>query len=179
MLPTRQNSLLDKSNKIYDFNSKEKAFREILKDFQNVIYRYCLTCTRNTADAEDLTQEVFLKLHENMANLKKDMPVFHWLIRTARNLNINHAQRKKIETKAKINKALEERESKNSFDMTELSQALEQLDEKEHELLILRYLEGYSCEALAYHFGTTANAISIRLYKIKLKLDAYLRAQQL
>lgn len=157
--------------------STKKGFDELVLKYQNLVFRYSLTCTGKHADAEDLTQEVFLKLYENVQKIDTDKPLVHWLLKITKNANINFLNKKKNEKKAlKIqSREIETKEETNAY---ELNAALNLLEEKEHEMISMRYFQDLSCEAIGKIFNITPNAVSIQLYRTKGKLKQILEKQK-
>lgn len=156
---------------------EKKGFEQLILKYQDLVYRYSLTCTGKTSDAEDLTQEVFIKLIENIQRIDPDKPLIHWLLKVTKNANLNFLSKKKNE-----NKALKEQSQKMAADSAknnawELNAALATLEEKDHEMISMRYFQDLSCEAIGKIFNMTPNAVSIQLYRIKNRLKQTLKDQ--
>jgi RNA polymerase sigma-70 factor (ECF subfamily) len=62
------------------------------------IYRYIVSLTRNPAEAEDLTQEVFLRLYDGLADGALHEVPYQWLLTVARNLVVDLARKRRSET---------------------------------------------------------------------------------
>jgi RNA polymerase sigma-70 factor (ECF subfamily) len=62
------------------------------------VYRYIVSLTRNPAEAEDLTQEVFLRLYDGLADGSLQEIHFQWLLTVARNLVVDLARKRRSET---------------------------------------------------------------------------------
>ncbi len=70
------------------------AWSELVQTQHRRIYALCFRFTGNAADAEDLTQDVFLKVHRNLANFDISKGSFQtWLTTLARNLLVDHFRR--------------------------------------------------------------------------------------
>ena len=82
---------------IRNIQSGLKGLDLLIIKYQDLVYRYSLTCTGKTSDAEDLTQEVFIKLFTNIKNIDAEKPLVHWLLKVTKNANINFLNRIKNE----------------------------------------------------------------------------------
>ncbi|MEO6246798.1 MAG: RNA polymerase sigma factor [Opitutaceae bacterium] len=71
-------------------NGDETAFEEIMRNHREKIYLTCRALLRQHADAEDITQETFIRAHRALANFRGDSSLSTWLQRIAVNLARNH-----------------------------------------------------------------------------------------
>jgi RNA polymerase sigma factor (sigma-70 family) len=170
-------SIKEDSALIRKIQNENKGFDQLILKYQDLVYRYSLTCTGKTSDAEDLTQEVFLKLFENIHKIEADKPLVHWLLKVTKNANINFLNKKKNEKKAITAQVKEQVTNETESQAWELNLALAKLEEKEHEMISMRYFQNLSCEAIGGVFNMTPNAVSIQLYRIKNKLKQFLKEQ--
>ena len=65
------------------------AFAQVVITYQSRVRAFCIRMVRNTADADDLTQQTFLKVWQNLATFRGDTSFIAWTIRIARNLCID------------------------------------------------------------------------------------------
>ena len=75
------------------------AFGELVKKYQRKIYSLIYQMTFNHAEADDLSQEVFLKAYKALPKFKKKSSFYTWLYRIAVNLVINQLKRRRYEKK--------------------------------------------------------------------------------
>lgn len=73
------------------------AWEELTERYGGRIYNLALQFARNTAEAEDLTQDIFLKLYRNLHRYKGNAPLLAWSLRLSRNLCIEHYRRTRLE----------------------------------------------------------------------------------
>jgi RNA polymerase sigma-70 factor (ECF subfamily) len=71
------------------------AFDEIVQQYKNKIYNYVCRMTNDSPDAEDITQEVFIKAYVSIGAFRKDASLDTWLYRIATNLVIDRFRRGK------------------------------------------------------------------------------------
>jgi len=67
-----------------------EAWDELIARYGERIYNLTLRFAKNPTDAEDLTQEVFLRLYRNLHRYRGDVPLVAWALRLSRNLCIDH-----------------------------------------------------------------------------------------
>jgi RNA polymerase sigma-70 factor, ECF subfamily len=70
-------------------------FRTLVERNQSMVYSIALRALNQREMAEDLTQEVFLSLHENLASIESEDHARNWLRRTAANRSIDEIRRLK------------------------------------------------------------------------------------
>ncbi len=73
------------------------AFNEIVARYKGKIYNYLYRMTGNAEDAEDLTQEVFVRMYTNIRTFRAESSLSTWLFRIAGNLSVDSFRRKKKE----------------------------------------------------------------------------------
>jgi RNA polymerase sigma-70 factor (ECF subfamily) len=71
------------------------AFEELVSAYEKKIYNYCLRMTNSREDAEDLTQEVFIKVYRSLKNFKGNSQLSTWIYRIAHNICIDNYRRNK------------------------------------------------------------------------------------
>jgi RNA polymerase sigma-70 factor, ECF subfamily len=71
------------------------AFNEIVGRYKNKIFSYLYRMTGNAEDAEDLTQEVFVRMYTNIASFRAEASLSTWLFRIAGNLCVDSYRRGK------------------------------------------------------------------------------------
>jgi len=78
-----------------NYSSENSATSQInLEQYRNGLFRYSLSLTRNLDDAEDLTQETFLRAFSSLHNLRNEKSIQGWLRRIAENLSKDNRQKR-------------------------------------------------------------------------------------
>ncbi|MCM8784024.1 MAG: sigma-70 family RNA polymerase sigma factor [Candidatus Omnitrophica bacterium] len=157
-----------------------KAFEEIYRMTSAFVYNVALRITCNQQDAEEVTQDVFIKVYRNLKNFRFRSAFSTWLYRIAVNTAINKYRRKVKEQnlnmeykenvisasdEEKLNEALEKSDSKATVD-----RLLRLLDEKQRTCLILREIEGLSYEEIKEVLKIPINTVRTRLKRAREKL---------
>lgn len=143
---------------------------KIEKEYDN-IFRYALYHTGSKEDAEDITQETFLKYLEHSEYHKKDSEI-KILYTIARNLCISlHRKVKPV--------PLEEEPPAdgNILDSVALRLAMSKLDDDDREIIILRFVNDENISVIAEIFGTSRFTMSRRINKIIKQLKSELREE--
>ena len=108
-------------------------------------YRYALSLTHNQHEAEDLIQDVWLKLYINNDN-KRSKPLFYTSIR---NLFIDRYRRKKLIAVEQLDENEVPDQSLPDLSIVEIDKCLEKLRPEEREVLFLNGVEEYTAEEIA------------------------------
>lgn len=74
----------------------QQAFEHLLDRYEKPIYRMIYGIIKNRQEAEDLTQEVFVKVYKKIKTFRKESKLYHWICRIALNQSRNHLARQKI-----------------------------------------------------------------------------------
>ncbi len=72
-----------------------KAFQQLVEAYQRMVVNTCFGIVHNTADAEDLAQDVFMEIFRTAENFRGDSKISTWLYRIATNRSLNHIRNKK------------------------------------------------------------------------------------
>lgn len=168
-----------------------EAWDEIIERYGERIYNLALRFTGNSAEAEDLTQDIFLKLYRNLDRYRGDVPLMAWALRLSRNLCIDHYRhhrsRKLAETVSdEVLRHLPsgedlERSSQKRERRRLVQQVLAEMSESLASVVMLRDLQGLSYDEIATFFEVPVGTIKSRLNRarrelvrrVRERLDAY------
>ena len=143
------------------------AFGLLYDKHVDAIYRYVYYRVRDDAEAEDLTSDVFMRALKAMPRYEPRQAFLAWLYRIARNAVIDRARRGNRQVS--FEDALEHPNADKVLDPDEqilatsdnatLREALAQLTPLQQEVVVLRFLEGYSTEEIARIVGKREGTI--------------------
>ena len=68
----------------------ERAFKELVEQYQQMVFSTCLGIVHSTDDADDLTQEVFIEAFNSIDQFREDAKISTWLYRIAINKSLNY-----------------------------------------------------------------------------------------
>jgi len=74
---------------------EESAFKSIVDQWKDMVYNTVLGIVQNETEAEDITQDVFIKVFENISSFKGDSKFSTWLYRIATTTALDHLRSKK------------------------------------------------------------------------------------
>ena len=161
-----------------------KAFAELYEAYFDRIYRYISLKIRDQTEAEDLTQQVFMKALQSVSSYKcKGAPFSSWLYRIAHNHTVDYYRK---HSKATIpiddlpltdcshdpQKMLEQK-----IDVEELMEATKHLSTAQQEVLSLRFTGDLSIKECAQIMGKSENAIKALQHSAVIALRKALLAE--
>ena len=170
----------------------EEQFERLLKPYALACYNTAFKLTGSQTDAEDLVQELFIKLFKQFEQWRTMENPFPWIKRVLYNLHID-MYRKKARTHGANqltdngdDQALESLESPFPSPMDEAENrqrqqrillALDQLDGEQRALVILHLLEGHTLDELANLLEIPIGTLKARFHRAKAKLKNSLNLQ--
>ena len=154
------------------------AFGLLVDKYRASVYALAYSKLGNFHDAEDVTQEVFLKAYQKLRTLKQWDRFLSWLYAITSNLckdfSRSRSNRPDTEYVADQNKEHLEKLSVDSYHETEVYQSLHEtlamLPEIHRQVLTLHYLGGMRHREIAQFLGTSPHAIAMRLNRARSKL---------
>jgi RNA polymerase sigma-70 factor (ECF subfamily) len=152
------------------------AFETLVRRYERRIYLLCLRMLNGAnAEAEDVTQEVFLTAWRRLPDIEQDGAFGGWLYRTATNrcLNILRRRRPTTELDDRTTPAgtdEPERSAQNAQAMDALAKALAQLPDQQRACWLLREVHGRSYEEIAQLVDATTGAVRGRIARARIEL---------
>jgi RNA polymerase sigma factor (sigma-70 family) len=134
------------------------------------LYRYCLRMTGNRAAAEDLVQDVFMKMLKYKATFKDDSEFVPWMFGIGRNASLAHLRRaasdKFADTDVEAQQANETTEEPQLDGQDELvRRALQALPADRREVLVLSRFEYKSYDEIATTLECSVGAVKVRAHR--------------
>lgn len=178
----------------------EAAFNEVVARYKTKVYNYIYRMTSSSEDAEDLTQEVFIRMYTSIDSFRSQSSLNTWLFRIASNLCVDRFRRGKNRTPAYsldepmrgpdfegeaghevADTTYEPQRLLENVEMAEQIQlALTQLPEKLRATLLLHDVEGLPYEEIAQVVGCPLGTVKSRLFNARMqlrqRLSVYLHA---
>ena len=127
-------------------NGEKDYFSEIINRHKNLVYSVILKMINNKEDANDLAQEVFIKVYKNLDKYFPDFKFSTWVIRITTNHTIDHIRKKKYETVT-----MEEVERKLTFESTPEKEYIEREERECLDNLLNNLPEIYRIPLILYH----------------------------
>ena len=162
--------------------SQARLFEEIMS-CQEAVFRICLGFSRNPSDAEDLSQDVYLKAYRSLGEVRHPDLIKEWLFRIARNTCLDHAKRlglaRRLESDAIPDNAVEKRTPESSAVANErlklLKTAISRLPKKQRDVFVLREYGELSYQELERVVGAKAGTIMSRLNRARIAVAAFVK----
>ena len=162
--------------------NKEEEFTQIYNQNKDKIYRLCLGFMGNKADADDLVQEILIKIWDNLSSFKGNSAIATWIYRIATNTAILYAKRKgrinKRHTSLKPEKEsiapIEINATIPEQQINELYIAISSLKEIDR-IVIGLLLEENSYNEIANITGLRVSNVGVRINRIKKALNKKLK----
>jgi len=164
-----------------------QAFEELYNRYHRRVYSLCLRMTNNVAEAEDLTQEVFIHVYHKIGSFRGESTIMTWLHRVTVNRVLMHFRRNKVRRESSTDDdalpepKLKASETLNSqileADRVALNKAIAQLPPGYRAVFILHDIEGYEHTEIARMNRIAVGTSKSQLHKARLKLRVLLRQE--
>src|SRR3954447_26700961 len=156
------------------------AWDEIIGRYGQKLYNLAFHFTGSLPEAEDLTQEIFLRLYQNLRLYRGDSPLAAWTMRLSRNLCIDRYRKLRRDRRsvAVPDQVLEQvpatddqgAEAEHRQQLRAVYRALEEMPEDLAEAVVLRDLQGWTLEEAATYLDVPLGTIKSRLHRARLLL---------
>jgi RNA polymerase sigma-70 factor (ECF subfamily) len=145
------------------------AFEELIRRLQRRVYGFAYQHLRDTEEAHDLAQEIFVKLYRNLGRYDIDRPFEPWFWKLAANTSINY-RRKRVPLPAEATEEPADDSSALPRHDPALVEALSQLDPAYRLPVLLYYYADLSLEQVARSLNSSVPAIKSRLHRARAQL---------
>lgn len=161
----------ERSDKLKSYELTEEMFNKKYDKYSALIYRLAFQYTLNKATAEDITQDVFIKLFVNNKRFANDEHEKAWIIR----VTINHC---KNILKSKNNNHLQlldtehidEHFENRSIEKIDIQQSIKDLSQNERTIILLYYYEDLTTKQISKYLKMNENTVKSHLKRAKIKL---------
>lgn len=154
--------------------SKEE-FTAFAEKYMDTIYRVAYSWTKNSDDANDVTQDVLIQLYKTTKEFESDSHLKNWLIK----VTVNQCKMLFRSTWSKMEDIGEYADTLGFEEKSHLDlfRAVMNLDKKYRVPLLLFYYEGYSTAEIASILGIPEKTVSTRLFRAKARLKDDLKEE--
>jgi RNA polymerase sigma-70 factor (ECF subfamily) len=165
---------------------KEIAFRLLVKTYQQRLYWHIRKIVISHDDADDLMQNVFIKVWKNIDNFREDSSLFTWIFRIATNESLSFLQQKKRRNILSIDGVsdylVETFETDAHFEGDDLQKRLQlavlQLPEKQRLVFNMKYYDEMKYEEIAEILKTSVGALKASYHHAVKKIEAHFEGEQ-
>lgn len=161
------------------------AFEQIVVRHERRVLNLALRFMGNVADAQDASQESFLRAYRYLHRFNPDKPLGPWLMRIA--VNVCCDMRRRRRQRSQRLEAVLMRESTPDTPHTDLAaeeekrqlrEALDRLPDKQRAAIVLRDIEGLPTKEVAEILGSSESTIRVQISNARLKLREILRRRR-
>ncbi len=161
-------------------SEQEKIFNQIVKDYSERLWWHVRRFVNSHEDADDLLQEIFLKVWAALPSFRGESQLFTWVWRIATNETLNHLRKEKVRAALRFSSLDTEMEHRIQTDPyfkgtdveRELAKAVLKLPEKQRQVFIMRWWDDLSYEEISAITGTSVGALKASYHIAQEKIRA-------
>jgi RNA polymerase sigma factor (sigma-70 family) len=163
---------------------EERAFRELVENYQSMIVNTCFGYLHNIEEAEDVAQEVFMQVFKSIDSFRGDAKLSTWLYRIAINRSLNKIRSRKSKFFVALDSLFEsEHNVKSSYSITPydslenqerakiLHTAIDKLPNNQKTAFILSKYKGLPNKKISEIMAATLSAVEALLNRAKKNLQ--------
>ena len=167
------------------------AYDELVRRFQERVYATLYHMTSNHEDANDLTQETFIKAFQALQSFKGDSSFFTWVYRIGVNKTLNFLKQRKNRNHMSLNALdfnaehdpelvalVSEKTPRRDIDLSELqlklNEAMQELSEDHRLVVTLHDIQGLSHDEIGKIMDCNTGTVRSRLFYARQRLQGYL-----
>ncbi|SHJ27849.1 RNA polymerase sigma factor [Flavobacterium haoranii] len=173
----------DLINALLNPKTQNDAFRKLLQLYQRPLYNHIRNIVLDHDDTDDVLQNTFIKVYQNIKNFKGDSKLYSWLYRIATNESLTFLQQKAkkngISNEEQKQKLINKLESDVYFDGDEikikLQKAIASLPEKQQLVFNMKYFEELKYEEISEIVNTSVGALKASYHLAVKKIEEFLK----
>lgn len=166
--------------------TKEKAYTAIIKKYQERLYWHVRRMVVEHEDANDVLQNVFIKVWKALDNFREDSKLYTWLYRIATNESLTFLDQQKKRSSMSLDDIEYSLSNKIKADSGfnaeklewKLQLAIQQLPEKQRLVFNLRYYDEMPYEEMSRVLETSEGALKASYHHAAKKVEEYIRNNQ-
>ena len=172
----------DLLNQFQEPATKEAGFTRIIKKYQEKLYWHIRRMVVDHEDANDVLQNMFIKVWKGLENFREDSQLYTWLYRIATNECLSFIEKQKKRTTLSLNdmeSGLSNRlQADKHFDANKLEWklqlAIQQLPEKQRVVFNLRYYDEMPYEKMSQVLETSEGALKASYHHAVKKIEDFI-----
>lgn len=154
------------------------AFERLLGEYRDRVFRLACSLLGDEAAAEDATQDVFLRIWKGLLGFRGDSSVSTWIYAIARNVCLTRRRMAGAHPTSSLEEAAEiQSPTPSAGPDSDLRAAIEKLDARHRDVLVLFYLEERSYQQVALALGLPMGTVKTNLHRAKKELALLLEQQ--
>jgi RNA polymerase sigma-70 factor (ECF subfamily) len=165
-----------------DETTRERAYTSIIKKYQEKLYWHIRRMVVEHEDANDVLQNMFIKVWKNLENFREDSQLYTWLYRIATNESLSFLEQQKKRSSASFsdqenylsNKLVADKDFDGKKLEWKLQQAIQGLPEKQKVVFNLRYFDEMPYEEMSRVLETSEGALKASYHHAVKKIEDYI-----
>ena len=161
--------------------TRHVAFNQLVRKYQQRVYWHVRQMVVDHQDADDLTQDTFVKVWKHLANFRRDASLYTWIYRIATNECLNFLSAKRRRFFLPLSDVTAELTAKVAADPglagdeveQKLQQAILRLPDKQRLVFNLKYYDEMTYEQMAEVTGTSVGALKASYHHAVKKIEQY------
>jgi RNA polymerase sigma factor (sigma-70 family) len=162
--------------------TREKAFTEIVKKYQQRLYWHIRRMLVDHEDSNDVLQNVFIRVWNALAGFREDAQLYTWLYRIATNECLTFIEQQKRKSAVSLsdvesglsNKIIADKDFDANKLEWKLQLAIQQLPEKQRVVFTLRYYDEMPYEEMSRVLETSAGALKASYHHAAKKIEEFI-----
>jgi RNA polymerase sigma factor (sigma-70 family) len=158
-----------------------EAFADLVRRFKGHVYRYAVGMLGDRMDAEDVSQETFIKAYSSLSSLDNEYAFSSWIIRIAVNLCKDRLKKRtntlEQELHAEKSERIADQSVSDPLEKLSIEEGLSRLSVGHREVLILHEIQGYNYEEIAEMIDVPLGTVKSRLFAARINLRKELRRE--
>jgi len=159
----------------------QQVFAELVKRYQNFVFTIILRYVENREDAEEISQDVFVKAYRSLADFRGDSKFSTWLYTITSTTCITHLRRKKQDVFSldqenvfaraeNLNSGFTANEVEQKSKINMVNSAIALLSPDDAQVITLFYKAEQSLDEIATIMGLETNTVKVRLHRARQRL---------
>lgn len=169
---------------LQDKESRNSAFRELVSLYKERLYWQIRNIVKDHDDADDVLQNTFIKVFNNIHQFKGDSQLFSWMYRIATNEALNFLNQKankfKLSSEELQHQIVSNLESDVYFEGDEiqlqLQRAISILPEKQQQVFNMKYFQELKYKEISDILGTSEGALKASYHIAVKKIEEFLKS---
>lgn len=159
----------------------EKAFRQLVEEYQRMVFRTCIGIVHDADDADDVSQEVFIEAFNSIDQFRADSKISTWLYRIAVNKSLNHIRankRKRLFHSLGFSNSPDVADMSITVDTIENQQrkkimdaAIDSLPENQRTAFVLHKVDDLSYKEIAEIMDVSLSSVESLIFRAKQNLQ--------
>lgn len=163
--------------------TRERAYTRIVRKYQERLYWHIRRMVVNHEDANDVLQNVFIKIWTYLENFREESNLYTWMYRIATNETLTYLEKEKKRSALSFSdheSGLSNKlQAEKGFDANKLEwrlqQAIQSLPDKQRQVFLLRYYDEMPYEEMSKILETSTGALKASYHHAVKKVEEFLK----